>query len=63
MRPMSPRIAPSGPILDAADYRRRFPTDDRFRPVSRDAGSRGATVPRGPVEDTMEDYQRFLAAP
>ena len=58
---MTPRIAPSGPILDAADYRRRFP-DGRIGSdptlATLEAGER---LFHAAVEDAVEDYQRFLS--
>lgn len=60
--PQSPRIAPTGPILDADDYRRRFP-DGRIG-----ADSSLATVEAGEklyesaVSDIARDYQRFVDA-
>ena len=61
--PMSPRIAPSGPILDAADYRRRFPDGRIGSDPSLATPEAGEQLFHAAVEDTMEDYQRFLAAP
>jgi len=59
---MSPAIAPNGPILDALDYRRRFP-DGRIgsNPVlaSPEAGKR---LYDGAVTDLTADYREFLAA-
>ncbi len=59
---MSPAIAPNGPILDALDYRRRFP-DGRIGSnpalASPEAGKR---LYDGAVVDLTADYREFLAA-
>ena len=59
---MEPKIAPRGPILDAEDYRRRFP-DGRIGSdpslSSREAGER---LYHAAVEDVVDDYQRELAS-
>ena len=58
----SPRIAPTGPILDAEDYRRRFP-DGRIG-----ADSSLATIDAGEqlyeaaVGDIANDYQEFAGS-
>ena len=58
--PQSPRIAPTGPILDADDYRRRFP-DGRIG-----ADSSLATIEAGKklyeaaVKDIASDYEEFV---
>ena len=60
--PQDPKIAPNGPILDADDYRRRFP-DGRIG-----ADSSLATVEDGKklyeaaVTDIARDYEEFLRA-
>lgn len=60
--PQSPRIAPTGPILDADDYRRRFP-DGRIG-----ADSSLATIEAGEklyeaaVSDIAKDYEEFVNA-
>jgi creatinine amidohydrolase len=59
---MTPPRAPEGPILDADDYRRRFP-DGRIGSnpglASRAAGER---LYRAAVDFVADDYRRFLAA-
>ena len=58
--PMQPRVAPYGPIRDAADYRTRFP-DGRIGSdpalASREAGER---LYHAAVRDVVADYRRFL---
>jgi len=60
--PMAPRIAPTGPILDAADYRRRFPDGRIGSDPSLATPEAGEKLFHAAVEDAIEDYQRFLAA-
>ena len=60
--PMSPRIAPRGPILDAADYRRRFPDGRIGSDPSLATPEAGEKLFHAAVEDAVEDYQHFLAA-
>lgn len=58
--PQNPKIAPTGPILDADDYRRRFP-DGRIG-----ADSSLATIEAGEqlyaaaVTDVARDYEEFV---
>ena len=59
---MSPRIAPVGPILDAADYRRRFPDGRIGSDPSLATPQAGEKLFHAAVEDAVEDYQQFLAA-
>ena len=60
--PMSPRIAPVGPILDAADYRRRFPDGRIGSDPSLATPEAGEKLFHAAVEDAVEDYRRFLTA-
>lgn len=59
---VNPKIAPKGEILDAADYRRRFP-DGRIgsNPSLASIGA-GEKLYKAGVSDAAEDYQHFLAA-
>ena len=59
---MTPRIAPTGPIMDAADYRRRFPDGRIGSDPSLATPEAGEKLFHAAVEDAVEDYQRFLAA-
>ncbi len=58
--PQSPRIAPTGPILDADDYRRRFP-DGRIGADSSLASiEAGEKLYQAAVSDIARDYQDFV---
>ena len=57
---MTPRIAPTGPILDAADYRRRFPDGRIGSDPSLASPEAGEKLFHAAVEDAMEDYRRFV---
>lgn len=60
--PQSPRIAPSGPIYDADDYRRRFP-DGRIGADSSLASiEAGEKLYEAAVSDIARDYQEFVDA-
>jgi len=57
-----PKIAPNGPILDADDYRRRFP-DGRIGADSSLANIEdGKKLYEAAVTDIARDYENFLAA-
>jgi creatinine amidohydrolase len=58
----NPTIAPTGPILDADDYRRRFP-DGRIGAESSLASvEAGEKLYQAAVEDIARDYQEFVDA-
>ncbi len=60
--PQSPRLAPNGPILDADDYRRRFP-DGRIGADSSLANiEAGEKLYEAALTDIARDYQDFLNA-
>eukprot|EP00119_Amphimedon_queenslandica_P003909 XP_003391264.1 PREDICTED: uncharacterized protein LOC100637105 [Amphimedon queenslandica] len=60
--PMTPKVAPRGPILDAIDYRRRFPDGRIGSDPSLSTPEAGRRLFDAAVEDVIEDYRRFLEA-
>lgn len=58
---MQPRIAPNGPIRDAADYRARFADGRIGSDPSLASVEAGGRLYRASVRDIAADYQRFLA--
>jgi creatinine amidohydrolase len=59
---MSPKIAPKGEILDAADYRRRFPDGRIGSDPSLASIDAGAKLYKASIADVVEDYRRFREA-
>jgi creatinine amidohydrolase len=59
---MSPRIAPKGPIHDAADYRRRFPDGRIGSDPSLASPKAGKRLYKASVKDLTQDYKAFLKA-
>ena len=59
---MEPKIAPTGPILDARDYRRRFPDGRIGSDPSLANPEAGERLFKGAVEDLAKDYTEFLDA-
>ncbi len=57
---MTPKIAPTGEILDAADYRRRFPDGRIGSDPSLASVGAGEKLYKAAVADAMEEYERFL---
>ncbi len=57
---MSPKIAPKGEILDAADYRRRFPDGRIGSDPSLASIEAGEQLYRAAVADAVDGYRKFL---
>ena len=57
---MSPKIAPSGPILDAEDYRRRFPDGRIGSDPSLASPEAGEKLYTAAVEDLVREYRQFV---
>jgi creatinine amidohydrolase len=58
----NPTIAPTGPILDADDYRRRFPDGRIGADSSLASVEAGEKLYQAAVEDIARDYQDFVNA-
>jgi creatinine amidohydrolase/Fe(II)-dependent formamide hydrolase-like protein len=59
---MSPRIAPTGPILDAEDYRRRFPDGRIGSDPSQANVAAGEKIVAASVRALIAEFQEFAAA-
>ncbi len=59
---MSPKIAPVGPILDADDYRRRFPDGRIGSDPSQATIEAGEKLIAASAKALIEDYQKFMKA-
>ena len=57
---MTPKLAPSGPIYDADDYRRRFPDGRIGSDPSLASVDAGRQLYEAAVKDVAKDYQEFL---
>lgn len=58
---MSPKIAPTGPILDAADYRRRFPDGRIGSDPSQAKPEDGGTLIELAAQCVRKDYAAFMS--
>ena len=59
---LSPRIAPTGPVVDAEDYRRRFPDGRIGSDPSLATVALGAALYETAVEDACAAFRAFLEA-
>ncbi len=59
---MSPKIAPNGPIRDAADYRRRFPDGRIGSDPSQANGEDGKIIIEAASKALIEDFGKFVAS-
>ena len=60
---MSPRIAPNGPILDAEDYRRRFPDGRIGSDPSQASIEAGEKIVTAAVKGLIDEVRAFEAEP
>jgi creatinine amidohydrolase/Fe(II)-dependent formamide hydrolase-like protein len=59
---MTPKIAPNGPILDADDYRRRFPDGRIGSDPSQATPEKGERLIAAASSALVGDFHRFMAA-
>lgn len=59
---MTPKIAPNGPILDADDYRRRFPDGRIGSDPSQATPEKGEKIIAAAASALVGDFERFLKA-
>jgi len=59
---MSPRIAPTGPIRDAEDYRRRFPDGRIGSDPSQANVDAGGRIVAAAVKAVISEFRHFGAA-
>lgn len=59
---MSPKIAPTGPIVDADDYRRRFPDGRIGSDPSQATPEKGERLIAAAAKAMIADYESFLKA-
>ncbi len=59
---MTPRIAPNGPILDADDYRRRFPDGRIGSDPSQASIAAGEKIVTAAVRAVISEFRQFAAS-
>ncbi|MBI3676102.1 MAG: creatininase family protein [Proteobacteria bacterium] len=59
---MTPKIAPSGPIFDAEDYRRRFPDGRIGSDPSQASVEAGEKIVAAAVKSVISDFRQFAAS-
>ena len=59
---MSPKIAPSGPIFDAEDYRRRFPDGRIGSDPSQASVEAGEKIVAAAVKALIAEFRSFAAS-
>lgn len=59
---MSPKIAPTGPILDAEDYRRRFPDGRIGSDPSQATPEAGGRIVKMASDALLKDFAEFVSA-
>lgn len=59
---MNPKIAPSGPIFDAEDYRRRFPDGRIGSDPSQASVEAGEKIVKAAVKSVISDFHQFAAS-
>jgi creatinine amidohydrolase/Fe(II)-dependent formamide hydrolase-like protein len=59
---MEPKIAPTGPIHDADDYRRRFPDGRIGSDPSQATPEAGGRIVKAAAEALVKDYAEFMAS-
>lgn len=59
--PLAPEQAPTGPILDAADFRRRFPDGRMGARSALAAPEHGQRLRQAAVADALDAWERFVS--
>jgi len=59
---MTPKIAPNGPILDAEDYRRRFPDGRIGSDPSQASVEAGEKIVAAAVKSLITEFRNFAAS-
>jgi creatinine amidohydrolase len=59
---MEPKIAPTGPILDADDYRRRFPDGRIGSDPSQATPEAGGRIVKAAADALVKDYSDFITS-